>query len=288
MGARAAFMAGNAISARRWRTAWGRRRPSRGEHPEDRVLGGDLAHLRVAGVRAHAFEEHADLGLPALQVGTQDRHLLPVADLERAERLAMAAANQPSLAADPNVAHPLGVPAGRDQVALAVEDEQVHRRAPPLPRASALDLEHARAPDADPQTREPRDDAVEDVLGEPAGALEMAVGGRLHAPVELLGYRQERLVAADVAPRARPLLAVGRGLLGPGAGFCEPALERAAVQTLRRDRLLDEQQRLVLRELQVSLGLREAQDLILGAVQPQLRGLEDREQGLVPGQDPDH
>src|SRR5262249_34676717 len=69
--------------------------------------------------------------------------------------------------------------------------------------------------------------------------------------------------------------------------FGQPGLQAGAVEPVGRDRLLDEQQRLILGELQVALRLREAHDLAVRAVQAQLRRLEDREQGLVAREDRD-
>ena len=44
-----------------------------------------LTQLLLGRVRTDAFEEHADLGLPALQVGAQDRSLLLVVELDGRE-----------------------------------------------------------------------------------------------------------------------------------------------------------------------------------------------------------
>src|SRR5271166_2693559 len=82
---------------------------------------------------------------------------------------------------------------------------------------------------------------------------------------------QKGLVAPNVAQRARPLLAVGLGVLGAGAGLRELAVELLAVEVLGRDGLLDEQQRAVGGELHVALRLGEAHDVLLGAIEAKLR-----------------
>ena len=51
--------------------------------------------------------------------------------------------------------------------------------------------------------------------------------------------------------------------------------------------LLDQQQGVVATDLEVALRLREAKYLGFGLVQPQLRGLERRQQRRVPGENAD-
>jgi hypothetical protein len=113
----------------------------------------------------------ADLPLPALEVPAQDRWLVVVGDLGRAERLLAAAEQQAALAAGAEVADPLGVAAGGDQVALTARGEQVDRTAAPLAAAAPAHLEHARAGQADARPRQPGDHAVENVAPEPARLL---------------------------------------------------------------------------------------------------------------------
>src|SRR5438128_7126353 len=121
-----------------------------------------------------------------------------------------------------------------------------------------------------------------------ARSLEQSdAGTEACTPASLLADREERLIPAYVAPRARLPLGALLSLLEAGARVSEPGLERGAVELVRRDRLLDEHQRAVLGELQVSLGLGEAHDLRLRAVQPQLGRFEQREHRLVVGEDPD-
>src|SRR5262249_34622716 len=77
---------------------------------EHREPGGDRRHLGVGGVGADVLEEAADLPLPALQVGAEDRALLGVGQLVGFELLGPAA--DPQLAAlaardgGPEVLHP--------------------------------------------------------------------------------------------------------------------------------------------------------------------------------------
>src|SRR4051812_32171660 len=135
---------------------------------EDGVVGSDRGDLAVWGAAAHAAEEDADLRLPSLEVRAEDVHLRVVGQLARAERLDPAAEPQSPLACDPQVAHPLGDAARRDEVAAAVERQQVDRGRAPFAARSAADLEDARAPDAHSAAGRDGDEAVEDVAREPA------------------------------------------------------------------------------------------------------------------------
>src|SRR3954451_15821167 len=102
-----------------------------------------------------------------------------------------------------------------------------------------------------------------------------------------LGDAQERLVAA--------LLALGRALglgvlLGPlelALGLLEPVAQVAGIEVARLVRLLDEHQRALGRHLEIALALGEADDVGLGLMEPQLGGIEHREQRLVMREDAD-
>src|SRR4051812_45669565 len=102
------------------------------DHPKDRVAGGDGEQFVVGRVRTHAVEEDADLEFPALQVGAEDGGLLRVGELLWREALDAPAQPEFTLARRPQVAYPLGDAAWRDQVAAALEVEQVDRRLPQL------------------------------------------------------------------------------------------------------------------------------------------------------------
>src|ERR687886_1962667 len=102
-----------------------------------------------------------------------------------------------------------------------------------------------------------------------------------------LGDAQEGLPAALVALAAALLFGA---LLGVA-----PALLRApralaqvgGVEVLGPDRLLDEHEDVLARDLDVALALGEALDLRLGPVEAKLRRLEQAEQWLVVGQHAD-
>jgi hypothetical protein len=113
-----------------------------GRQPEHRVVRRDPPKLLIARVRSDAVEEHADLGLPALQVGAEQRRLLVVEELGGGERLGATAKPQPPRAASAEVADPLRVPARRDEVASAVHHQQVDGRTARLARLTAAYLEH--------------------------------------------------------------------------------------------------------------------------------------------------
>src|SRR5437588_12972363 len=68
-------------------------------------------------------------------------------------------------------------------------------------------------------------------------------GTEVCTPASLLADREEGLIAAYVAPRARLSLRAHLGLLEAGARVSEPRLERGAIELLGCDRLLDQQQR---------------------------------------------
>src|SRR5262249_20143899 len=63
-----------------------------------------------------------------------------------------------------------------DEVALAVDDQQIDGGSPPFTGGTAAHLEHARAPDADAAPGESGDGGVEDVLGEPVRLDVMGCG----------------------------------------------------------------------------------------------------------------
>src|SRR5687767_14471495 len=91
------------------------------------------------------------------------------------------------------------------------------------------------------------------------------------------------LVTRGAAVRLGVLLLGGHLLLGA----LELLLQVARVELVGVDGLLDEQQHAVARHLDVALALREADDVGLGHVEPQLGRLEEAQQRLVPRQDAD-
>src|SRR4051794_11312205 len=115
------------------------------------MVRGDAADLLVGRAGADSSEEHSYLRLPPTEVGAQDLDLVVVADLCRAELLRTPSEPEPAFARDPQVAHPLSDAARCDEVAAAVEGEQVDRCGAPLAAGPAAHLEHARAPDAEPR-----------------------------------------------------------------------------------------------------------------------------------------
>src|SRR5262249_44764041 len=128
--------------------------------------------------RRHAVEEDADLGLPLLEVGPQDRDLLVALHLGGLPLLpALADQGGQTPAGGPGVADPLALAPGRDQVLPVVQDEQVDRRPAGLTALAALALEPPAAPDAGGGAGEEGDAAVEDVPGEPAGLAIVGGGG---------------------------------------------------------------------------------------------------------------
>src|SRR5829696_7691333 len=84
----------------------------------------------------------------------------------------------------------------------------------------------------------------------------------------------ERLPAALVARREALLLRARLGARVGVLGGPQLLLQVRRVELLRGVRLLDEDQRSALRHLQVALALRVADDLVLRAVEPQLRRVE--------------
>ena len=119
-------------------------------------------------LRAHAVEEDADLGLPPLQVGPQDRGLVVVGDLRRRGTPPCASRREalPCLR-DAQVADPLRVAPRCDEVAPALEGQQVHRYGSPLAARATAHAQLARTPHAQARAREHGDHRIEDVLREP-------------------------------------------------------------------------------------------------------------------------
>ena len=98
----------------------------------------DAGEVGVAGIGADAFEEHAHLGLPPLQVGPEDFDLFVVCQLGCLERLISPSHPQLSPARDAQVSHPLGLPPWGYEVMRASEGEQIRRCRPPLAAVYAL------------------------------------------------------------------------------------------------------------------------------------------------------
>src|SRR3954452_5323597 len=96
------------------------------------MVGRDAPQLAFAGLGAYAAEELTDLPLPPLQIRPKDGRLVVVRHLHRLEGLRAPADKQAPGSRGTQVAHPLGVTAGRHQKPLAVEREQVDRRPPRL------------------------------------------------------------------------------------------------------------------------------------------------------------
>src|SRR5450432_1543463 len=131
------------------------------------MVGTDAEELVVGRVGAHTAEEDTDFGLPALEIGTQDRGLVGVRQLGRLELFRPPPdAKLPSMC-DPHVANPLRLTPRRDEVADVVDGQEVHGRGAPLTALAAPHAQLAGAPDADAEPREQRDGRIEDVLGEP-------------------------------------------------------------------------------------------------------------------------
>ena len=151
-----------------------------GRAAETRVARRDAPQLLVRRVRANALEEDTDLGLPPLQVRPQQPRLHVVGELGCGERLAAPAEQERALtAARTEVPHPLGLASRCHKVALAFKGQKVDRHPSRLAARAAAHLEHARAEHAHAEPGEARDDPVEHVAGEPAGA-HVAIGHAAH------------------------------------------------------------------------------------------------------------
>lgn len=86
------------------------------------------------------LKEGAGLPFPALQIGAQKGRPLLGGKLLGAELLTAATDHKPPLAAGSQVAHPLRLTAGGDQVAITLKVEQIDRGAAPLSALSPLDF----------------------------------------------------------------------------------------------------------------------------------------------------
>ena len=87
-------------------------------------------------------EELPDLPFPLLQVGPQDRLLLVVSELARGEMLTPPAEEQIAVARCTEVADPLRMPAGRNEVADPSERQRVHGVTPRLAALAPPHLEN--------------------------------------------------------------------------------------------------------------------------------------------------
>src|SRR5829696_1818499 len=115
-------------------------------------------------------------------------------------------------------------------------------------------------------------------------------GGRIEgrsAALGPFGHAQEGLPALAVTLGYAVLLRALLAALELVLGALQALAQVTRVEVAEVVGLLDEQQDAVRRHLQVALGLGVALDLALGAVQPQLGGLEDGQQRLVVGQHAD-
>ena len=158
---------------------------------ERRVLGRDGAELIVAGVWPGALEEDPDLCLPPFQVGAQHRDLLVVGELSAAEALGTPAHSQFTGSGGAQVAYPLGLAAGCDEVTAATDGEQVHRRGTPLPARAALDRQDPRAQNADALPGQECHRRVENATREPSWRS------------VLIGHAARRSQRATAKPPAR-------------------------------------------------------------------------------------
>ena len=96
------------------------------------MLGRDAAQLFLGRLGADASEEHAGLGLPALEVGPQQLRLLLVGNLRRSERLGPPAQSKLPFPRGSEISHPLRVPALSDEVATSVVGQDVDGYLPPF------------------------------------------------------------------------------------------------------------------------------------------------------------
>src|SRR5204862_8147912 len=105
-----------------------------------------------------------------------------------------------SLKLHQNVADPMRLTTRRDQLAIALERQKVHRRRSPLARLAAPHAKHARSPDGHAGTRQRRHERVEHRAREPA-RLDVALA---HAAFQVrASYRQNagRATRATAQPK---------------------------------------------------------------------------------------
>src|SRR3954466_4247595 len=101
---------------------------SGGLEAEHREVGRHGSEGLVARVLVDALEELADLPGPAVEVRPEDWQLLGFGQLTRGHRLDPPPDPQLCAAGRPDVADPLGVPAGSDEEPLVVDGEEVDDR----------------------------------------------------------------------------------------------------------------------------------------------------------------
>ncbi len=127
----------------------------------------------------------------------------------------------------------------------------------------------------------------EDRLGLGRVVADQPLGEGYQLLAHPVGDAEERFrpvaVLLSPAPGAAPLLGLAEAPLGVG----ELLLQRAGVEVLGRDRLLDQQPRPVAEHLQPAVRLGVAPRLGLGDVEPQLGRPQRRQQRRVVGEDAD-
>src|SRR5689334_19950631 len=134
---------------------------------EDRVVQRDPIEVGVRRFGPDSVEELSDFPLPAAQILAQHLSLRVVGDLACAELLPPPPDQEIAFTGDAQIAHPLRVAAWCDQVAGAVEGQDVHGCPVRPSRLAAAYLEDARSPHADPRAGQAGDEPVEDIPGEP-------------------------------------------------------------------------------------------------------------------------
>src|SRR5919106_2259837 len=131
----------------------------------------DPAELVVGRKRVDS-QEAPHLPGPLLDVQTQQRELLGIRQLLRAEAACLATTVELALLGHAEVADPLGRPTRRQQVGPALELEGVDGSGADLAALPAPDSQRLRALHSQPNSVETGDQAIEDIPREPAGLVE--------------------------------------------------------------------------------------------------------------------
>src|SRR5262249_32918284 len=121
----------------------------------------DPRQVLVRSLVVHT-KELPSLPLPPSQVRSEHGGFACVLNLARLDVRAPLPDLQLCFACRTEVAHPLRVPAWRNQVSHATDLHRVYRNFLHLPGLAPAYREHMRATDAEPQLRQPRDKRVDE------------------------------------------------------------------------------------------------------------------------------
>lgn len=116
--------------------------------PEYRVVRSDATQVGIGGIGTHTLEKDSYLRFPPLEIGAENFNFLVIGQLLRFKCLRASTHPQFACTRCSEIAHPLCLAAGCNQILLAIEIEKVDGRRLPLPALPASNPKFARPPNA--------------------------------------------------------------------------------------------------------------------------------------------